>query len=158
MTLPDCMMPDGAEPCVGYAELRDEIEGLRTALTHANNELQNIAIGVGEGCDAQWCAEYATRAVERAALAQSSPDKPSQSGDGIAAGEILDAGTTIIEENDLPGMLGTMDGTRFAYGILWATWGDKDTAAARARKILLGAMTKDDQAQGIAWANRILGR
>lgn len=28
MTLPDCMMPDGAEPCKGYGELRDEAERL----------------------------------------------------------------------------------------------------------------------------------
>ena len=30
--LPDCMMPDGAEPCIGYRELRAEIERLRAAL------------------------------------------------------------------------------------------------------------------------------
>ena len=25
MTLPDCMMPDGAEPCVGYQELDEQV-------------------------------------------------------------------------------------------------------------------------------------
>jgi len=30
--LPDCMMPDGAEPCIGYRERRAEIERLRAAL------------------------------------------------------------------------------------------------------------------------------
>jgi DNA repair exonuclease SbcCD ATPase subunit len=29
MTLPDCMMPDGADPCRGYHELRAEIERLK---------------------------------------------------------------------------------------------------------------------------------
>lgn len=61
-----------------------EIERLRTALNDARHELQNIVIGVGEGCDAQWCAEYATRAAERAALAGTSPAIPSRQGDGGA--------------------------------------------------------------------------
>lgn len=30
--LPDCMMPDGAEPCKGYSELREENDKLRTQL------------------------------------------------------------------------------------------------------------------------------
>lgn len=32
MTLPDCMMPDGADPCRGYHELRAEVERLQAAL------------------------------------------------------------------------------------------------------------------------------
>lgn len=31
--LPDCMAPDGAEPCKGYAELRDELAHLRELTT-----------------------------------------------------------------------------------------------------------------------------
>jgi len=34
--LPDCMMPDGAEPCIGYRELRAEIKRLREQLHYAN--------------------------------------------------------------------------------------------------------------------------
>lgn len=26
MPLPDCMMPDGAEPCLGYRQMREAIE------------------------------------------------------------------------------------------------------------------------------------
>lgn len=62
----------------------------------------------------------------------------------------------IIEEHDLPGILGTKDGMRLAYGILWATWGDKNTAASMARHILLTQLTKEDQAIGIEWARKIL--
>ena len=29
MTLPDCMMPDGADPCRAYKELLAEVERLR---------------------------------------------------------------------------------------------------------------------------------
>lgn len=64
----------------------------------------------------------------------------------------------LIEERDLPGILGTKDGMIFAYGILWATWGDKNTPASIARHVLLSELTKDDQAKGIEWANRVLGR
>ena len=43
-TLPDCMMPDGAEPCIGYCELRDEVERLRAELAVAGADL---AVSVG---------------------------------------------------------------------------------------------------------------
>lgn len=64
----------------------------------------------------------------------------------------------IIEEHDLPGILGTRDGMRFAYGILWATWSEKNTAASIARHVLLAELSKEDQAKGIEWANKVLGR
>lgn len=71
MTLPDCMMPDGADPCVGYTELRlfaekaisakdSKIARLREALndmvlltTHANrgafsNGVEHNGIDEGE--------------------------------------------------------------------------------------------------------------
>lgn len=62
----------------------------------------------------------------------------------------------LIEERDLPGILGTRDGMRLAYGILWQTWGDKNTAASIARHVLLADLTKDECAQGIEWANKLL--
>lgn len=34
MTLPDCMMPDGADPCRGYHELRAENEQLKAYAKH----------------------------------------------------------------------------------------------------------------------------
>jgi len=38
--LPDCMMPDGAEPCIGYTELRVENERLQAALHEARRLIQ----------------------------------------------------------------------------------------------------------------------
>lgn len=38
-TLPDCMMPYGTEPCIGYCELRDEVERLRAKLERSRDEL-----------------------------------------------------------------------------------------------------------------------
>lgn len=37
MHLPDCMMPDGADPCKGYSELYAENERLRAALRLARD-------------------------------------------------------------------------------------------------------------------------
>lgn len=39
MILPDCMMPDGAAPCVGYTELQRERDDLREALRFARTQL-----------------------------------------------------------------------------------------------------------------------
>ena len=36
--LPDCMMPDGADPCRGFQDLMDEIERLREALRLAKDD------------------------------------------------------------------------------------------------------------------------
>lgn len=62
----------------------------------------------------------------------------------------------LIEERDLPGILGTRDGMRLAYGILWQTWGDANTAASIARHVLLAELTDEDRAKGIKWANKVL--
>ena len=62
----------------------------------------------------------------------------------------------LIEERDIPGLLGTRDGMRLAYGILWMTWSDKDTAASIARHVLLAALEDQDRAKGIEWARKIL--
>lgn len=64
----------------------------------------------------------------------------------------------IIDENDarIMGMLGTRDGMRLAYGILWATWGDKNTAASMARHILSAELSREEMAKGIGWARQIL--
>lgn len=62
----------------------------------------------------------------------------------------------LIREGDIPGMLGTRDGMCLAYGVLWATWGSKDTAASIARHVLLSQLTKEEQAKGIEWVRRIL--
>ncbi len=64
----------------------------------------------------------------------------------------------IIDENDarIMGMLGTRDGMRLAFGILWATWGEKNTAASMARHILSAELSSDEMARGIDWARQIL--
>jgi hypothetical protein len=36
--LPDCMMPDGAEPCKGYMDMKDEVKRLREALEAVDSE------------------------------------------------------------------------------------------------------------------------
>lgn len=56
MTLPDCMMPDGAEPCRGYGELRDEVERLRERLGPHGLEVVMIA-GAGHYVNATVKAE-----------------------------------------------------------------------------------------------------
>lgn len=64
----------------------------------------------------------------------------------------------VIDENDarMMGMLGTRDGMRLAYGILWATWGDKNTALRAARHVLSAELSREEMAQGIEWARQIL--
>ncbi len=42
MTLPDCMMPDGAEPCIAYQELEAERDRLREALEHLSEYLEYL--------------------------------------------------------------------------------------------------------------------
>jgi hypothetical protein len=39
MTLPDCMLPDGAEPCRGFLELQAENARLREALAECADDL-----------------------------------------------------------------------------------------------------------------------
>lgn len=67
-------------------------------------------------------------------------------------------GANIIDERDaqMMGMLGTRDGMRLAFGILWSTWGDKNTAASIARHILAAELSREEMAQGIDWARQIL--
>lgn len=43
MTLPDCMMPDGADPCKGFHEERERCERLRDALERSHKELLQYA-------------------------------------------------------------------------------------------------------------------
>ena len=64
----------------------------------------------------------------------------------------------VIDFNDIQGMLDTRTAMKFAYGILWATWGDANTAATIARHVLLTQLSKKEQAAGIEWANKILTR
>ena len=71
---------------------------------------------------------------------------------------MADKEMNVIEEGDIPGQLGTRDGMRLAYGILWATWTVKNTAASMARHLLLAELSKEDQSIGINWANKVLGR
>jgi len=39
--LPDCMMPDGAAPCLGYRQLADERDALRALLAEARNHVSD---------------------------------------------------------------------------------------------------------------------
>lgn len=70
--------------------------------------------------------------------------------------QLDDYGQPFAEYQDMDGMLGTKDGMRLAYGILWATWGDKNTAASIARHVLLSQLSQEDRAKGIEWACKIL--
>jgi hypothetical protein len=42
MILPDCMMPDGADPCRGYHELRAEVERLTAAYKSRGGEMDSM--------------------------------------------------------------------------------------------------------------------
>jgi hypothetical protein len=44
MTLPDCMMPDGADPCRGYHELRAENERLEAELTETKETCSELRL------------------------------------------------------------------------------------------------------------------
>lgn len=68
------------------------------------------------------------------------------------------ASENVIDENDarMMGMLGTRDGARLAYGILWSTWGDKNTAASIARHVLAAELSREEMAKGIEWARQTL--
>ena len=70
-TLPDCMMPDGAEPCIGYCELRDEVERLRAELAVARSELA-VSVGhLSRLANAYGCEDFTT-AVDAALAAKGS--------------------------------------------------------------------------------------
>jgi len=66
----------------------------------------------------------------------------------------------VIDSNDIPGMLDTRTAMKFAYGILFSTWSEANTATAAsiARHVLLTQLSKKEQAAGIEWANKILTR
>lgn len=81
MTLPDCMMPDGADPCKGYQELRSELDRLRAEVERLEERLAPCA---------NWL-RYAYRNVDSAtadhvkawlarepALASTLPDPPKE--------------------------------------------------------------------------------
>jgi hypothetical protein len=40
--LPDCMMPDGAEPCAGYRALAARLDSQGEAIAHQREELQRL--------------------------------------------------------------------------------------------------------------------
>lgn len=40
--LPDCMMPDGTDPCKGYQDLQDRIDTVVTAVRAATQELAEL--------------------------------------------------------------------------------------------------------------------
>jgi hypothetical protein len=42
MTLPDCMMPDGADPCIGHRKLVTEVESLRAALADKERQIERL--------------------------------------------------------------------------------------------------------------------
>jgi hypothetical protein len=42
MTLPDCMMPDGADPCKAYSELLVERDHLRTEYERLKQMLKDL--------------------------------------------------------------------------------------------------------------------
>ena len=67
-------------------------------------------------------------------------------------------GLNIIDERDaqIMGMLGTRDGMKLAFGVLWSTWGDKNTAASIARHLLSAELSQDEMKRGIEWARQIL--
>jgi len=66
--------------------------------------------------------------------------------------------TPVISFGDIPGMVDTQTGMKLAYGILFATWSEANTAASIARHVLLAQLSKKEQADGIDWANKILNR
>ena len=42
MILPDCMMPDGADPCLAYQQIVAERDALRALLAEAKNRLRSV--------------------------------------------------------------------------------------------------------------------
>jgi hypothetical protein len=44
--LPDCMLPDGADPCKGYQRLREVIEGQGLSMTAMDKELREARIAI----------------------------------------------------------------------------------------------------------------
>lgn len=68
--LPDCMLPDGAEPCMGYQELAERIERLAVMQECVPDfaEIARKCLRPLRGCatDDQW--REATGAVENALL------------------------------------------------------------------------------------------
>lgn len=78
MMLPDCMMPDGADPCRGYHELRAENEQLKAYAKHerslgaegpmielvsARQEIERLKMTLGPGATEAW--EYMHDEIER---------------------------------------------------------------------------------------------
>lgn len=46
--LPDCMMPDGADPCIGYQQLYERFKQSRARIEQLEAGLNEIAKGEGE--------------------------------------------------------------------------------------------------------------
>jgi hypothetical protein len=87
------------------------------------------------------------------------PDAPCPDCDGTGiCGCAACSDPSIIEAGDIPGMLSERTGIKRAYGILWTTWGDKDSTASVARRMLMDKLTYDERREGIEWAIRVLGR
>jgi len=46
--LPDCMMPDGAQPCIAFSNLEAEIERLQAKVKQLEYDLRDVRLGGDE--------------------------------------------------------------------------------------------------------------
>lgn len=77
--------------------------------------------------------------------------------DNMTAG--LSRQENVIEFGDIPGQLDEKTGMKYAYGVLWASWQDKQAShAGIARNVLMIGLTKEERGEGIQWANDVLDR
>ena len=70
MTLPDCMMPDGADPCIGFLEIQNERDRLKTIILELVKALEKASVFYGDwgdknDADTFW-ADHARAVIARA--------------------------------------------------------------------------------------------
>lgn len=85
--LPDCMLPDGAEPCAGFRQEHERVERLTTALAKAEEQLKEaypLPAGIellrqrAETAERQLSASRAAEERLRAALERISWESPDE--------------------------------------------------------------------------------
>ncbi len=62
--LPDCMMPDGADPCAGYTRLREVIEGQGLSMAAMGKELTEARAKIARLRASPDCLDEAARAID----------------------------------------------------------------------------------------------
>lgn len=121
--LPDCMAPDGADPCKGYQQLRRDLEGLR-ASHEANLQYADRLEDQLDAADKR-CAEALTALPQAVRAERARLEAPLRM--LVAACNRLQAEA---EEYDFPDGLGR--------GAMLDYWHEFDQALERASEILKG--------------------